>query len=1158
MNVQFLLHSKVKITLVFLGLISLFFKIPIAEGNISDRFYPLKQEITLIEAIQQISDSYNVLFNYDRTIISDIKVQFDPTATDNVDDAISAVLENTDLKYQMFNHRYVVIYKNDEEGIESLKEMIQHFQGIVNKNEAVIKKKPALLSPLQPYDIRRLDTKRLVMNVSGIIIDQGGEPLIGVNVLVKGTNAGTSTDFSGKFTLSDVDENATLFISYIGYQSQEVVLNGRTDIRVVLVSDSKLLDEVVIVGYGTQKKINLTGAVSSVDFDEELGNRPITNASQALGGTVSGLWVSQNSGKPGSDGAQIRVRGWGTLNNSNPLVLIDGIEGDFSQINPNDIKSITVLKDAASSAIYGSKAANGVILVTSKSGSYKDDVQISLNSYLGFQSLGRRYDIVDNSADYMELWNQAITNRGGSGLFPDNLISDFRNGSDPYLYPNTNFFDEVFNSGAMHEHNMSVRGGSDKGRYYISFNYLDQEGMMMNTNSQRYGLSVNLESKINEWLTIGGRINGTHKDSNEPYSLSRILYIFSNGGSPFIAPYTEDGRFGSVQAINNNGNIIVDQRNPLIEAANGQSNANNRFYKMNAYLNLNFTKNLVLKTNFSSQFNSVLVDNYNELLYGYTADGQQNSNLNYNEILGASRSNAETAYNTFFTTLNYENKFNERHDVGLIGGVQLESAKNKTLSARSTNPPIEGLTQVDAGTTDVFGNGNETALRMYSFFGRANYAYDDKYLIELNLRADGSSRFKEGNRWGIFPAFSAGWRLSEEKFVSRLDIFSNLKLRMSWGQLGNQNIGNYWPYLTVISQSNGLSHNFGGQLAPGAGVANLVNEDLSWETTTSLDIGVDFEFFNSPFAVEFDYFQKKTTDILVQLPIPLVLGGIRAPFENEGEMINEGFEVSVSYSKNTSNPNEFGYKIGGNLTYVMNQVTKFRGGDSPDQLYLIRENYSYKTLYGFNALGIYQSNSEAEEHMFANGYTPTAGEIKYEDVNGDGRLDFQDQKNMGNTIPKYTFGFNSSFSYLGFDLSFLLQGIMGASVYTNNAWTKPFGVSGGTITKRWADAWTPENPNSEIPALKINNFWDNQRSSFWVDEISYLKIRNMQLGYAVSNKIIDPVGISKLYLYINSQNLFSFVNKDYEGFDPERNTFNSGENYYPIPRIFSVGLNVNF
>lgn len=1086
-----------------------------AKGYSQEKVSVNFENVRLDKALKEVERKSSFYFVYSNLILTD-KNRVTLRAKDiGVAELVERLLKNTGLTFSVMGNNLVVIKKEGE----------------------------------------------IIANVSvkGKVTDKlNAHPLEGVSVQVKGSNTGTVTDDNGNYTI-EAPDNAVLVFSYIGYDQVEVQVNGKREISVALQpSVSSGLSEVVVVGYGTQKKINLTGAISTIKYDETLENRPITNASQALSGVAPGMWISQNSGSPGSDAAQIRVRGWGTLNNSDPLVLIDGTEGSINEINPNDIESMTVLKDAASSAIYGSKAANGVILITLKSGSYNGKTQVKLSSYVGSQSLGRRYNIIDNSVDYMNLWNQALINQGGSKLFPDDVIDGFKNNNDPYTHPNTNFFNEVFRTAPISEHSLSVSGGSEKTKFFMSFNYLDQEGIILNTNSNRYGLTLNMDSRINKWLTIGGRINGIRKFKDQPSDFNRILYIFANGAYPFTAPYAQDGRFGSVEAINSNGDPIVGNRNPLIETANGKNRVENTFLKMNAFADIKFTNFLTLKTSFTSQYNNNLSDLYNKLIYGYSHTGVPAINLDYATQLRANRTTVQSTFNVFYSTLNFNKTFGGIHNLSAIAGMQAENTIIKNALSQKSDPPKEGLTQVDAGTSGILAGGNMNLLRGVSYFGRINYALYDKYLVEANFRADGSSRFNKESRWGYFPAFSAGWRLSEEDFIRDLNIFSNLKLRASWGKLGNQNINSYWPYLTTIAQTDPLGYNYGGTFAPGAAITALVDQNISWETSVTTDVGIEMGFLNNRLSVEADYFKKTTTGIIVQLPIPLVLGGVTAPFENVGEMVNNGFEFNAGYSKSSVDRNKVGYSFGANFTYIDNKVTKFQGGKSPDQLYLIREGYSYKELYGYKAIGIFQSDAEAQEYMHANGYQPKAGDLKFEDVNKDGKMGFEDKMALGNTIPKFTYGFTGSATYKGFDLSILLQGIAGASVYTENAWTEPFGISGGTVTKRWENAWTPDNTKTDVPRITISDTWRNQQSSFWVKEISFLKLKNVQLGYTFPKDMTGRLGIQKFYLYANAQNLGAFVRKDYEGFDPERNTFDSGDNFYPIPVIISIGANLNF
>ncbi len=639
--------------------------------------------------------------------------------------------------------------------------------------------------------------------------------------------------------------------------------------------------------------------------------------------------------------------------------------------------------------------------------------------------------------------------------------------------------------------------------------------------------------------------------------MGRVFYMLSSV-APFTAPYTRDGRFGSVEAIDENGSLLYDNRNPLIDAANGLTSREKNYITANASAIIKFSDDLQWNTTLATTGNWNLTDRYNESIFGYSDSGMETTTKNFNrEGLEINREQISTIENNFFTTLNYSKELAEIHVVSAIAGVQLQDRKIKNVYARRTEAPKEGLTQVDAGTSGIVGEGNMVGLKMFSYFGRLNYSLSDRYLFEANIRADASSRFAEGNRWGIFPGFSAGWRVIEEGFMENSELFSNLKLRASWGQLGNQNIAGYWPYLTVINQNNNLSYSNNGSFKPGAAVTALVDEDITWETTSTLDIGIDVSFLDSKINIEADYFKKKTTDIIVQLPIPLIIGGLTAPYENVGEMLNTGFEFSINYNNSKLDRNQFGYDLNANFTYINNEVTKFRGGDSPDQLYLIREGYSYQTLYGYKSIGIYQTDEEAASHMHSNSFTPKAGNLKFEDLNNDGKLGFDDKQDLGNTIPKFMYGLSTNFTFKGFDLNVLLQGVAGINAYTQNDLTN-FTSDNPSLTTKWRDAWTPQNKDTNIPSLKMNDSWDNSQSSFWVHDISFLKLKNIQLGYTVPNTVSSKLGLGKIYVYTNAQNVFTIVNKDYEGYDPERNTFGSGQNMYPIPRIISLGINLNF
>ncbi|NIG57612.1 TonB-dependent receptor [Chitinophaga sp. Cy-1792] len=990
--------------------------------------------------------------------------------------------------------------------------------------------------------------------VSGQVVSETGEPVIGVTVKVKNGTAYATTNETGHFSIKAASGDILVFSS-IGFQTTEAAAGKGTAMMVTMKPTQDKLSEVVVVGYGTQKRANLTGAVATVSFDKALENRPITNPSQALAGKVSGVFVSQNSGSPGSDGATIRVRGYGTLNNTDPLILIDGIEGRLAELNPADIASMTILKDAASSAIYGSRGANGVILVTTKKGSYNSDPALSYNGYYGFQQLGRKYDRITNSVEFMNIWNKAVVNSGGDPLFPQSVIDAFASNNDKYLYPNTDFYKEIFHTSPITEHNISVKGGSAKQNYYLSANYLSQDGIIRNTDSKRYGLNFSMNNKVKDWLEIGGRVTITRKETNSPYSgIDRVYYILSNGGYPFIAPYTADGKFGATQALKPDGSPIVDSRNPLPDLYNGKQLYVNNFFRGTLNATANITKDLTFKTMFTGQSNNNRQDKYNQMNYVYTAAGQQGKVLDYPSQISPYRGNDEEFYWVYYNTLNYTKTINKVHNIGAIVGMQAESYQLKDMSAQKSDPPKSGLNEVDAGTTNVQASGNTTEWSNLGYFGRINYNYREKYLLEGNLRADASSRFKDGNRWGYFPSVSAGWAMEKENFIRKIAAISQLKLRASWGQLGNQNIDNNYPYISAVTQNYGTSYTVGGQFAPGAAIVNLVDPNISWETTTSTDVGLDIGLFDNALSFELDYFNKNTDNILVQLPISSTMGEVTAPIQNIGKMNNKGFEFAVNYRSKVYNSG-LSYAIGANVSYIKNIVTKFRE-DAPDQLYLIRDGQPYKMLYGFKSVGVFQSDKEASDYMYANGYVPKAGDIKYEDVNGDGKLDYRDKQSLGNTLPTWTYGITLNVNYKHWSLNVVTQGMAGVYGYNQSAWTQPLGISGGTLLTRWRDAWTPDNHSTTLPRIVVNDTWNRYESSFWVQNMSYLKIKNIQLLYQLPESWLKSVHFKGGSIYANVQNLPSFTKKGYIGFDPEQNTFANGGGVYPTPVITSFGINL--
>lgn len=1033
------------------------------------------------------------------------------------------------------------------------------------------------LYPQYTYAVNN-DTEILEMEqanpikISGTVLDDAQAPVIGASIKVKGEKLATLTDIDGKFSLT-TQANAILIISYLGYQTQEVSVGGQTKLSISLKENASELDEVVVVGYGTQKKANLTGSVATVKYGKDLENRPITNASQALTGKISGVHVSQNGGNPGSEGATIRIRGIGTLNNSDPLVLIDGVEGRLAEVNPNDIGSITVLKDAASAAIYGSRAANGVILIETKRGDGTEKVSINYNGYFGFKSLGRKFDIISNSAEYMEIWNTALNNEDRAPIFHQDVISSFRNGNDKYRYPNTNYFDEVFRTATTTQHNVSASVGSKNSTSYLSLSYLNDEGILKNTSSERYSMNFNTEIKLSEKLKFGGRGLLMRKVTDRPYEdIARVNYLIANG-HPFSTPYLQDGKtFGGTMALYESGDKvgqpIVDTRNPFPDLYNGLQQYVNSYVKGNVYFTANLLDGLTLTAQYSGQYNNNNQDKYNEDHFTYTDLKGSNKarSLDYKSTMKVYRKTTDEYYGTFFANANYNKTFAKIHEISAVLGVQQEALTYRITETERQKLPNSTVHQIDAGAEMSMASGNKYLWRMLSYFGRVNYALNNKYLFELNMRGDASSRFKKSGRWGYFPSVSGAWRISEEPFMKEQSVFDNLKLRVSWGKLGNQNIGrsgnkDYFPYISTLTQSysgdDKTYYTYDNKLAPGVAITQLVDPDITWETTTTTDVGLDMGFLKNRLTIEADYFDRRTSDIIVQLPIPMLLGNVKSPYENIGKMTNKGMEINIGWNDNVPS-NRLSYSVGLNLTYLDNKVTKFRK-DSPDQMFLQREGYSYKTLYGFIAEGVYQTDEEAAAHMHSNGYKPVAGDLKFRDVDGDGRLDYKDKQEIGNTIPKITYGLTGNVTWRDFDLSFLFTGSAKYNMYYLNDQTRPLGISGGTVTKRWRGASTKGHPSQDLPMIKMNDTWNLQESSFWVAKMNWFKLKNIQVGYQIPKHLVQKMHLKGLYVYANGTDLFTVLMGDkYDGYDPEQNSQVAGNGHYPLARTVSFGVNINF
>ncbi len=1014
------------------------------------------------------------------------------------------------------------------------------------------------------------------IQVSGQVIDQNGAPLTGANILEKGTTNGTQADFDGNFSLDLNDDNAVLVVSYIGFATKEVEVSGQTNLSVVLEESSAGLDEVVVVGFGTQKKLNLTGAVSSVQ-SEDLENRPITSASQALQG-VQGVYINQVGGQPGNDAATIRVRGVGTLNDNNPLILVNGIEFSINDLNPNDIESITVLKDAASAAIYGSRAANGVVLVTTKKGSQKSE--ISYSTSVGVQEVISLPRVVKDPIRWMELYSQAQLNFGTNEnalVFPQSLIDEYRAGmqTDPYTYPNNDWYDIMFDPAFIQEHNLRFTGGSDKTSFALSLGLLDQNGVLRSTDSKRYTANLNINSVMNERITIGGTFNVSYKDMNEPVGqlvlggtpqgIPEVMQMIFKAQSYHPAKL-EDGNYG-MNFFDIPGHRRF--RNPLALTDEGGTDIRNIKLFLNTFAEVSLPFDIKYKINMGFTSDAQRYKIFTPQITLYDAKTKEPTQIQaggnpyvtfQGQERGVDQQDVESQNWTIFNTLNWNRTFNDNTDLSILLGNSYEKFNRSFFMASNEGYLSNDLFELNAGSTNPIVSGTTTESSLISYFGRANYVLSNKYLLEANFRYDGSSRFAEGNKWGFFPSVSAGWRLNEENFLKDVEWLGQLKLRTSWGQLGNERIG-LFRYLDLISP--GQDYVFGGTINPGTAVLVDNDDEISWETTTITNFGLDATFFNGKLSSSLEYFDKTTEDVLRPVGIPSQVGALGGPIRNIGTIENKGVELSLGYRNIVG---DFSYDVSGNLTYITNKVVNLNGeiilddfsSDGRGPFNITQEGRPINQFYLYEADGLFQSQEEIDAHAFQ-GADTQPGYIRFKDLDNNGVIDLNDRKATGNTIPKYTYSFNIKLAYKNFSLNTFWQGVEDVQTYNKHVSGVPFWF-GTSLPVGWAnDSWTPDNRDASFPI--ITRYQDTQNtlfrdSDYWLLDASYLRLKNIQLTYDFKPEILSKIGMTKLSIFCNAQNLLTFTSlKD---FDPETELLGNDFFNYPSTKIYTMGLNLSF
>lgn len=1005
----------------------------------------------------------------------------------------------------------------------------------------------------------------------GTIVSETGEEVIGATVKVQGTSMATSTNIDGHFSLTGVKPGAILEISCIGYEPLTVTWKGEP-LSLTMKETANALDEVVVVGYGLQKKVNLTGSVASVNMDKISDTRPITNVSQALAGLASGVNVTSGNNQPGNDNATIRVRGVGTLNDASPLVIIDGVEAGINTVNPSDIESMSILKDAASAAIYGSRAANGVILITTKKGQ-SGSVKVNYNGYVSFESIRKTLTPVSNYADYMELINEGYYNTYGQKnyIFSDAVINEWRanEGGDQLRYPNQDWIDATFKNATATNHTVSMSGGSDKIRFYTSFGYLNNPGVMPNAGFSRYSARVSVDADVTKWLTIGALASGYRGETQPGARVQDDIFTYASATTPGMVFLAPDGRFGAMNNTEDDSQCAVN--NPISRAYRIEGNQR----KNNSRIRFTGTFRPYEGITVVGSYNYELVDTEQRQKPHFVQGWNfKDDVMTYDSTGKTSVSNSDAKVERYFWDAvgNYDKKFWDRLQFNLMVGASSELYRSKSFNASRQDLIDLGLWALGAATGDASAGGSSTEWSMLSYFGRVNLNWMEKYLLEFNLRYDGSSRFQKGRRWGHFPSASAGWRMEREAFMQGLvdKGLDALKLRVSYGKLGNNSIGNYDTQ--ALYTSSGMNYVLGNSLATGLAQSALANALLTWESTNVFNVAADLMLFNSRLSATLEYFHKKTDNILISLPAPAVHGTTSLPKVNSAQVSNQGFELTLTWNDRIGNVN---YGINANATYVKNNVDKFKGKDkagmSISGANLIWEGHPINSQYLLKVDRIIQTDEDLalvqkmidnapvvngkKANPFAAYGTPEKGDLLYQDVNGDGVIDADDRTIVSDgPNPKWMLGLNLTAEWKGIDFGMLLQASLSAKRYwQSTAYNTPTVRYGYQLNKEVCDGrWYEGRTDATYPRLLFyQNNINQQASDFYLQDLAYLKIRNIQLGYTLPQKWTRACQIDKVRIYGSLENFFTFTK--FKGFDPEVSGM-----AYPTMRQAVIGLNVAF
>lgn len=990
--------------------------------------------------------------------------------------------------------------------------------------------------------------------IKGKVTDVNGQGIPGVSVTEKGTRNGAVTNEKGEFALNVSKPTAMLTFNFIGFETKEVAASD-SFMTIVMQEQDKSLEEVVVVGYGTQKKVNLSGSVATVT-GKTITERPAPNIQNLLQGRIAGLDVVQSTGEPGRDSGSIRIRGFGSSGASpNPLILVDGVMNtSITNLSPQDIESVTVLKDAASASIYGSRAANGVILITTKQGKAgTNDIEYSGN--WGTSEATKYPDLITNSVTYMEMYNQAKARSGQAPQYTQAQIDAYKNNPNSALYPNFNWLNYVLGKGPIQNHNLSFLGGNDKSTYNVSLNYLDQNSITKGYLYKRYNGLIDFTTQAHKRVKVGTNINLSYQDFKAPWLTNDDLLLLAYASAPTFTPYLPDGsgRVASrdyvssggtnrtVEEVYNTGAQLTKNYNVNAQAFVDVDLAKGlKWYSKGAitFFNQDYRQRQFASPSFAYQPNA-------------TGDYQQVSNGNPS-FFGLRQSSGRNITKTFYSTLNYNKTIDNVHNLSALAGYEQQDNRSTNLSANRFDFPNNTIMELDGSSPkDQSLGGNSIEWALQSLFGRVTYNYKEKYILEGNIRYDGTSRVDPRYRWGTFGGGSAAWKLSEEDFMkNKISWLDNLKLRASYGVLGNQEILtggnlNYYPYQDILSNT---TYPFS-SLSSGVLLTRLTQKDLKWEKTAITDFGLDVDLFKGLFGATVDWYNKNTTDILAARADQPASVGLAAPTVNAGAMVNKGIEIELRHQNQIG---EFTYGANFIFNRYRNKVTKVLA----ETVGTIEVGRPYDSFFLYDWIGVFQSQEEIDKSpKQPNSGTLKPGDLKIRDVSGNGTIGPEDRIRISR-FPDYTYSFNLNAGWKGFNLSAFFQGVEGQKVQVSQWGYEPF-MQGSAPPTKFLNAWSPTNPSNTIPAVYLTGYSGvaGYTSTYFLQDASYLRLKNLYLSYTFPEAIIKKIAAKGITVYVSGDNLITWTK--YEGNDPERS--GSGRfAQFPQLRIYTAGLKIKY